>query len=117
MFDEHAAISVDPQAISAAPTPVIQDIVDHHGAVNLVKRLATLLAERDAHITALKRLAEAYNAPADKIGQTATRARQTEDIRVSLTAAAQATDLPDGEPLEATVSILVHCFNVHATIC
>ena len=59
MFDENNTIDAsNPQSLSAAPVSVIQSIIDYHGAVELVQRLSAALAERDAHITALTRLAE-----------------------------------------------------------
>ncbi|KAK5165220.1 uncharacterized protein LTR77_009318 [Saxophila tyrrhenica] len=90
MFDENNAIDAnDPQSLSAAPNPVLQNLIDHHGAVELVKRLSTMLAERDAHITALTRLAEEYKVPRQRISETASRAKQAERRRLSLATASE----------------------------
>ncbi|KAF2764921.1 TBC-domain-containing protein [Teratosphaeria nubilosa] len=89
IFDEQADNRpTDPQSISAAPRHVIENVIDHQGAVNLVKKLSTLLAERDAHITALKRLAEEYNVPQDRIDAATSRAKQAEERRLGLRLAA-----------------------------
>lgn len=89
IFDErNDAALMDPQTLSAAQPDVLRGIIDHHGAVELVNRLATLLAERDAHITALTRLAEEYKIPRDKIVDASSRAKQAERRRFSLAAAA-----------------------------
>ncbi|KXS97853.1 hypothetical protein AC578_7653 [Pseudocercospora eumusae] len=91
MFDrddpELLAIS-EPQTLAAGPTHVLQKIVDHRGAVELVRHLSTLLAERDAHVTALTSLAQEYKIPQEKIAETASRAQQAERRRLSLAAAA-----------------------------
>lgn len=90
MFDEHNVPDApDPQSLSAAPAPVLQSIIDYHGAVELVNRLSTALAERDAHITALTRLAEEYNIPRERIVDTASRAKQAERRRLSLATASE----------------------------
>ena len=90
MFDEEAAEkSTDPLTLSIAPADVLQSVLDHQGAVNLTRRLAALLAERDAHITALTRLAEEYKIPRQRVGDTALRVKQAEQRRVALGLAAE----------------------------
>lgn len=90
MFDENAIIDAsDPQTLSAASPDVIRSIIDHHGAVELIRRLSTMLAERDAHITALKRLAEDYQIPRNQINDAASRAKQAERRRLSLATASE----------------------------
>ena len=93
MFDESNALdSSDPQALSAAPANVLQNVIDHNGAAELVRRLSTMLAERDAHITALTRLAEEYKVPRSRIAETSSRVKQAERRRLSLAAASEKTD-------------------------
>ena len=90
MFDENTPIDAnDPQALSAASSDVLQKIIDHHGAAELVQRLSTLLAERDAHVTALTRLAEEYKIPRQRIAETASRVKQAERRRLSLATASE----------------------------
>lgn len=90
MFDENTSIDPNnPQALSAAPAHVLRNIIDHHGAAELVLRLSTLLAERDAHITALTRLAEEYKIPRQRISETASRVKQSERRRLSLATASE----------------------------
>lgn len=90
MFDENKSIDAnDPQSLSAASTEVLQTVIDFHGALELVKRLSTLLAERDAHITALTRLAEEYSVPKQRIVDTSSRAKQAERRRLSLATASE----------------------------
>ena len=90
MFDDSTALDAsDPQTLSAASTDVIQSIIDHHGAVELIRRLSTMLAERDAHITALTRLAEDYKIPRSQIHETASRVKQAERRRLSLATASE----------------------------
>jgi small G protein signaling modulator 3 len=104
IFDDqtsHAA--ADPQSLSAAPPNVLQEVIDHQGAANLVRRLATLLAERDAHVTALTRLAEEYKVPSEKIRATASRVRQSEERRLALSTAAD-EDLAPSETSDTSVS-------------
>lgn len=92
MFDESNVNVNNPQVLSAAPSNVLQGIIDHHGALQLVQRLSAMLAERDAHVTALTRLAEDYNAPPERISATASRIKQSERRRLSL-AGAMSEDL------------------------
>ena len=88
MFDTTNKTNVDdPSTLSMASNAVLQDIIDHHGAIGLIQRLSTALAERDAHITALTRLAQEYNAPNERIADTAVRVKQAERRRLSLAAA------------------------------
>ncbi|KAF2723842.1 TBC-domain-containing protein [Polychaeton citri CBS 116435] len=82
--NQHALKANEPQALSAAPDHVVQGIINHYGAVELVRRLSSLLAERDAHITALTRLAEEYHAPHERVAETAVRVRQAERRKASL---------------------------------
>lgn len=86
MFDEDNETTnpTNPQAISAASPEVLKSIVDYHGATELVRRFATLLAERDAHVTALKRLAEEFHVPRERIEGAGVRVRQAERRRLSL---------------------------------
>ncbi len=100
MFDENSSIDAnDPQTLSAAPNAVLKNLIDHHGAVELVKRLSTILAERDAHITALTHLAEEYKVPRQRISEAAVRAKQAERRRLSLVTASE-----DLAPSSAAVS-------------
>ncbi len=90
IFDDNTAVDAsDPQTLSAASTDVIRNIIDHHGAVELIKRLSAMLAERDAHITALTRLAEEYKIPRARINDTASRVKQSERRRLSLATASE----------------------------
>lgn len=90
MFDENNSIDAsDPQTLSLAPRKTLKNLIDHHGAVDLVQRLSTMLAERDAHITALTRLAEEYKIPRQKIRDAASKAKQAERRRLSLAAASE----------------------------
>jgi hypothetical protein len=90
MFDDNAAVDAsDPQTLSAASTDVIRNVIDHHGAVELIRRLSTMLAERDAHITALTRLAEEYKIPRGRISDAASRVKQAERRRLSLATASE----------------------------
>ena len=90
MFDDnHAFKADDPQALSAAPADVLQSVADHHGAVFLIQRLSAALAERDAQITALRRLCEDYMVPADRVEDTTSRVKQAEARRLSLAAASE----------------------------
>lgn len=90
MFDERPAVNADdPRALSAATSTVLQGVLDHHGAINLVKRLSETLAERDAHITALQRLCEEYKVPKDRVADAANRVKQAERRRLSLSAASE----------------------------
>lgn len=90
IFDEdQSVLADDPQSLSAASSKTLQHVIDHHGAVELVRRLASALAQRDAHITALRRLAEDYKVPNDLIAAASKRAQQTEDRRLSLAQASE----------------------------
>lgn len=89
MFDEQENVPSDPQSLSSASTEVLQSIIDHRGAVELVRHLSTLLAQRDAHVTALTRLAEEYKVPAERIVDTSKRVKQSERRRLSLAAASE----------------------------
>lgn len=109
IFDEDATFNVqDPQSLSAASATVLQQVVDHHGAVELVKRLSTALAQRDAHITALRRLAEEYKIPASVVDATASRAQQAEDRRLSLAQASETLVTPSRRQSDSGVCILFH---------
>jgi len=92
MFDDNHDNSINatnPQSLSAAPRSVLQSVIDYHGAVELVQRLSTALAERDAHITALIRLAEEYKIPQERVTDTASRIKRAERRRLSLAAASE----------------------------
>lgn len=90
IFDENQSIDAsDPQSLSAASSKTLQHVIDHHGAVELVRRLSTALAQRDAHITALRRLAEDYKIPNELITAASHRARQAENRRLSLAQASE----------------------------
>lgn len=105
MFDERPAVnSDDPRALSAANSAVLQGVLDHHGAINLVKRLSESLAERDAHITALQRLCEEYKVPSDRVTDAASRVRQAERRRLSLSAASEDLAPSRGTQSESSVS-------------
>jgi hypothetical protein len=105
MFDERPAVNADdPRALSAANSAVLQGVLDHHGAINLVKRLSESLAERDAHITALQRLCEEYKVPSDRVADAASRVRQAERRRLSLSAASEDLAPSRGTQSESSVS-------------
>ncbi|KAK4494122.1 hypothetical protein PRZ48_014420 [Zasmidium cellare] len=88
MFDEQDGPPSNPQSLSSASTETLRRIIDHRGAVELVRNLSALLAERDAHVTALTRLAQEWKIPANRIAETANRVKQAERRRLSLAAAA-----------------------------
>lgn len=105
MFDDTTAIDPgDPQTLSAAPRAVLKDLVDYHGAVDLVQRLSLMLAQRDAHITALTRLAEDYKVPRQRISDAASRAKQAERRRLSLATASEDLDPPSAVGSVGSVS-------------
>ena len=105
MFDERPPVNADdPRALSAANSAVLQGVLDHHGAINLVKRLSESLAERDAHITALQRLCEEYKVPSDRVADAASRVRQAERRRLSLSAASEDLAPSQGTQSESSVS-------------
>lgn len=90
IFDERLNVDIDdPRALSAAKHGVLEGVIDHHGATNLVKRLSEALSQRDAHITALQRLCEEYKIPQERITDTADRVKQAERRRLSLSAASE----------------------------
>ncbi|RMY95351.1 hypothetical protein D0861_00801 [Hortaea werneckii] len=89
IFDQQPSeTTTDAHTLSSAPPHVLQSVIDHQGAVFLVRRLSTLLAERDAHITALTRLAEEYKIPQESIAATTSRVKQAEQTRLALITAA-----------------------------
>jgi hypothetical protein len=94
MFDTHDFDPDAPQNLSAASNDALKRIIAHRGAVQLVRHLSALLAARDAHVTALTRLAEEYNVPKDRITETADRVKQAEQRRRSLNGAAAALFVP-----------------------
>lgn len=113
MFDENNAVDAsNPQSLSAAPLPVLQNIIDYHGAVELVKRLSTALAERDAHITALIRLAEEYKVPSERIRDAASRVKQAERRRLSLATASEDLAPPSAKASDSGVCALISLHNV-----
>jgi hypothetical protein len=106
MFDERPAVNADdPRALSAADNAVLQGVLDHHGAINLVKRLSETLAERDAHITALQRLCEEYKVPKDRVSDAASRVKQSERRRLSLSAASEDLAPSRGTQSESSVCV------------
>ncbi|KAK3070920.1 hypothetical protein LTR53_009600 [Teratosphaeriaceae sp. CCFEE 6253] len=108
-FDEQATdSSTQPQTLARAPDDVLSAVVKRNGANALVRRLATLLAERDAHITALTRLAEEYKVPRQRIYETTSRVWQAEQRRQALHEAAnesQASIRPASDKQPKPVSI------------
>ena len=112
IFDENQSIDAsDPQSLSAASTETLRHIIDHHGAVELVRRLSTALAQRDAHITALRRLAEDYKIPGDIVSATSRRAQQSEDRRLSLAQASETLQGSSGAQSDSGV-----CFSPFTVI-
>jgi small G protein signaling modulator 3 len=106
MFDENTITDAsDPQTLSTASADVLRNIIDHHGAIELIRRLSSMLAERDAHITALTRLAEDYKVPRSQINDTASRAKQAERRRLSLATASE--DLAPSSGLESESGVSV----------
>lgn len=104
IFDENQSIDAsDPQSLSAASPVTLQHVIDHHGAIELVRRLSTALAQRDAHITALRRLAEDYKIPGDLIAAASTRAKQTEARRLSLAQASETLQESSGTQSDSGV--------------
>lgn len=104
IFDENQNIDAsDPQSLSAASSKTLQHVIDHHGAVELVKRLSTALAQRDAHITALRRLAEDYRIPNDLIIAASDRAKQAEHRRLSLAQASETLQVSSGTQSDSGV--------------
>lgn len=93
----------DPQTLSAASSAAIQHVIDHHGAIELVRRLSTALAQRDAHITALRRLAEDYKVPNELIAAASKRAQRAEDRRLSLARAAETIQGSNGTRSSSSV--------------
>ncbi|KAK1812653.1 hypothetical protein LTR12_012943 [Friedmanniomyces endolithicus] len=88
-FDEQATdSSTEPQALARAPDDVLEAVISRSGAAKLVRRLAGLLAQRDAHITALTRLAEEYKVPRQRVEETTSRVWQAEQRRLALKEAA-----------------------------
>lgn len=118
MFDERPAVNADdPRALSAANSAVLQGVLDHHGAINLVKRLSESLAERDAHITALQRLCEEYKVPSDRVADAASRVRQAERRRLSLSAASEDLAPSRGTQSESSVRRqIISLFSYHILI-
>ncbi|KJX94964.1 hypothetical protein TI39_contig4145g00009 [Zymoseptoria brevis] len=102
MFDVQDRSPTDPQTLSTAPLEVLQAVIDHRGAVELVRNLSKLLAERDAHVTALTRLAEEYKVPRARLNDTAKRVKQAERRRLSLAGASE--DLAPTTASESSVS-------------
>nr|POF17393.1 hypothetical protein CFP56_79131 [Quercus suber] len=89
MFDEQATDIAQPQTLSSASADVLRSVIDHNGAVELVRRLSSMLAERDAHITALMRLCEEYSVPKSRLAGAASQAKQAERRRMSLATASE----------------------------
>jgi hypothetical protein len=117
MFDERPAVNADdPRALSAANSAVLQGVLDHHGAINLVKRLSESLAERDAHITALQRLCEEHKVPSDRVTDAASRVRQAERRRLSLSAASEDLAPSRGTQSESSVRRQITCLRSFDTL-
>ena len=115
MFDDSTAIDAsDPQNLSAASTDVIRNIIDHHGAIELIRRLSVMLAERDAHISALTRLAEEFKIPRSRINDTASRVKQAERRRLSLATASEDLATSSGLGSESGVRAEVTCLQIIA---
>lgn len=92
LFNENEEHDImDPQSLSAAPESALNAVVEANGAANLVRRLAQALAERDAHVTALRRLAEEYHAPQSEIFDTLSRSSRSTSRRQDLAAAVSET--------------------------
>lgn len=88
MFDTQEIDLGNPQNLAVASKESITRVVQHRGAAELIQQLSRLLAERDAHVTALTRLAEEYKVPQERIFETADRVKQAERRRLSLARAA-----------------------------
>ena len=88
MFDTQEIDLGNPQNLAVASRESINRVVQHRGATELIQQLSRLLAERDAHVTALTRLAEEYKVPQERIVETADRVKQAERRRLSLARAA-----------------------------
>lgn len=88
MFDVPDVDDGNPQTLAEASRESIDRIVERRGAVALIQQLSRLLAERDAHVTALTRLAEEYKVPEERIAETADRVKRAERRRRSLARAA-----------------------------
>ncbi len=115
MFDDNTTLdTTDPQTLSVASNAVIRDVIDHHGATEIVRRLSTMLAQRDAHITALTRLAEEYKIPREHISDAASRAKQAERRRASLANASEDLEPPLAADSASSVCFLcVLCLKIH----
>jgi small G protein signaling modulator 3 len=116
MFDEGNDMDASrPQALSAAPSEILRNVIEYHGAEELVRRLSSMLAERDAHIAALTRLAEEYRVPKDRITNTGIRVKQAERRRLSLAAASAEALMTSNGAASDTTSVrrrtaAKHCF-------
>ncbi|CAK3930480.1 Hypothetical predicted protein [Lecanosticta acicola] len=66
----------DPQNLATCEENVLQRIIAHRGAMELVRNLSGLLAERDAQVTALRRLCEEVGVPDGKIAEAKGRVRR-----------------------------------------
>nr|POE72185.1 phenol hydroxylase [Quercus suber] len=104
MFDDQAPDLAQPQTLSTASADVLRSVIDHNGAVELVRRLSTMLAERDAHITALTRLCEEYSVPKVRLVAAASKAKQAERRRLSLATASEEMGPSDGSRSDSVVS-------------
>lgn len=107
MFDEQQTLdSAQPQTLSTASAEVLRGVIDHNGAVELVRRLSSMLAERDAHITALTRLCEEYNIPKSRVVDAASHAKQAERRRQSLATASEDLAPSNGSRSVSVVSLV-----------
>ena len=114
MFDENRLIDAgNPLALSATSPGDLQTIIDYHGAAELIRRLSTALAQRDAHVTALIRLAEEFKIPNQRITDTASRVKQAEERRLSLAAASEDLGPPSAIGSDSGVGILMYSYGEH----
>ena len=115
MFDEsnNGTMAIDPQTLSAAPSETLRAVINHRGSEVLVRRLTTLLAQRDAHITALTRLAEEYNVPSQRIADASSLAKQAERRRISLANAAEEVAAKSRDP---SVDRVCRCYHDASTL-
>lgn len=94
MFDqsEGAAGDVDPQNLGACEDDVLERVIAHRGAVELVRHLSGLLAERDALVTGLRRLCEEFEVPEERVVEAGRRSALAAKRRGELAEAAVDVD-------------------------
>lgn len=90
MFDqsEGSAGDVDPQNLGACEDAVLERVIAHRGAVDLVRHLSGLLAERDALVTGLRRLCEEFEVPEERVVEAGRRSALAAKRRGELAEAA-----------------------------